>query len=1811
MDRPMCFNSSFVQETYRMLSPPVKSTERTQCFRWLPILVLGLISGWLVHLSEAGFACLSNPCVYGVCIDDLNSTYSCYCIDGYTGVHCQTNWDECWSGPCLNGGSCIDGVASYNCTCPDGFLGLNCEENFNECQSNPCQNGGLCQDKDNAFYCTCAMGYEGEFCEIDIAVCETGDRCHNGAVCIEGPGLEFSCRCTEGYEGRLCDAEINECASTPCLNGAICIDKFASYVCACPMGFSGTNCEEEIMVCASSPCANQALCLMEEDSPTCYCVPDFHGERCELQYDECQLGGPDPRCVNGATCIDGVDEYFCTCAPNFTGENCECFIYEQDGQNELDCNYTAAFPSTIQTEETTETTFFTPTVESFPVSTDNVWKITDYTSPESTSFPKFSQTISTPLSADFTEPSTDVTYNRTPAIFDKEFPTVITGHVSSAYPVPSGLEPSATSPISESVTDSSGVLPDQDQMTTKSTGEAETTQETVTSSITIVDAAVTAVTEEEKQVSPLPNNQDSTVNGSASVDYITIKPSSKFPSVEDSTKPTEQETTPFTDTVLTTLDLASVSTLAPELTSFFTESPTNRSIPPFEGADQVTGAPTFTTGGVVSIHRTTSDTLFPSTSVEGTTVSGYMSTPAATRSPEVIQECDDTVCANGGTCAMTPNGIRCHCDFRYAGPFCDIPVSIQNAAFSKESFLRHIIYRRNDSVDPNSLLSSQSLETLAQLAAITVRFKAKLTSREGLILLATAEGDEGNHYVALFLHKGLLQFQFSCGLQTMLLSEIEGTVNNGYELNVKVQLNFNERFSHCNASLHVNETLAMSGEQPTWLRHVYRQQTEQEGPGAMAALASIKQSWLHLGGRPIKTMYTLSHNISRYHGFTGCVYELQINGAPVAIFEYVYTNAEDAYKIYECTSLACLSSPCRNGAACVEADGYDLTGRYAPSTAQQGIGGGSSWTCKCTFGYMGKTCERSVCDNNPCRFGGTCVTFPESGYLCLCPYGKHGHFCEHDLDILQPSFFGSIKGISSYVSYPVAFPLEDRFEFSFKIIPTTTAQISLLAFIGQPYNHQDQSDHFSVSFIQGFILVTWNLGSGPRRIFTQQPIQVQPTRPTTIHTGRNGRTAWLSIDGKMNISGNSPGSSRKLNVSPQLYIGGHEGVNFSSLPHDLPLHSGFQGCLFDIRLVAGPVHIPLQHIGGMRGRSVGQCGTKECHRHACQNNGACLQHGSTFTCICQEDWNGILCSQKVNPCDESVSKCATGSTCFPLVSGYECDCPFGRVGKRCESNLKHLSDVSFSGRRSYLALRWPTSDIGDWTASYRENEVRYEKIVQHSHIIPNNHSILLKSIRELDKINDVLKVLPESNDTEAYIGHAVLPRSGNYRQLRIRQLVIELQVRPLSEKGLILFVRTFDSNAQEQGFISISLQGGVVEYRVSITRTQTAVVRSNHVLASGEWHFIRVAKYGKRLTLWVEGKSTSIIGSVREEYVSLTQELYLGGLSDLSNLPYDAISGYPVSFRGCIRNVNLNGTRITLNESTIVASRNINDCDGTPCGGDICARGGLCYLDEHSQPRCRCPEYSKGVNCEIQESCEIVLCRNSGQCLKNGRCSCGVGWTGHYCEIATAKYSSLGFNDRSYILIPSQKIKMKDKRNDDSVSVVGKLPLELQISFNISTLQDGVLLWTTDKRGRYFGIGIRDGFLVVVSNMLQEQYEHTNGSGVAAIWKAFVADGDWHNVLLETKSHQLHLFVDGYELLTGKLIPNLRSPTNSPPYEKHFLTDGVTYLGGFPDENVYNQTLRNFATSFNGCIQHVLLGNQLDEIDYTDYDGANIDECTV
>nr|CAD7458368.1 unnamed protein product [Timema tahoe] len=731
----------------------------------------------------------------------------------------------------------------------------------------------------------------------------------------------------------------------------------------------------------------------------------------------------------------------------------------------------------------------------------------------------------------------------------------------------------------------------------------------------------------------------------------------------------------------------------------------------------------------------------------------------------------------------------------------------------------------------------------------------------------------------------------------------------------------------CHASLRINNTLVMSGEQISAMT---------------LSLEDPSGGMLHLAGVPPHLAQDLA--IPRIIGFTGCMKGLKVSNRS----RHIFKDAVDGQGVTECSSLACLSNPCYSAATCVEYKDH--------------------WHCLCPSGYVGVRCERSVCSNNPCMFGATCVVFTASGFLCLCPLGKHGVYCEHDVDVAQPQFWSSVGGLSSYAAYQLPGTIHNSLELKLRFSPTTMDQIALLVFVGQEGLHTVQSDHLALSFIKGYLVLTWNLGSGPRRIFTPRPVTPRANRPHTVRLGRVGQTAWLLVDNLGNVSGRSPGRLSQLNTRPVLYLGGHESANFSQLPHDLPLHTGFSGCLFDVELRAGRVSVALQRTRAAIGRSVGQCGTSECHQHACHNGGACLHHGATFTCLCPEGWFGPLCSQRYNPCDSNRHKCKGGATCVPLNEGYHCDCPLGKAGMYCDKD-EQLSDVSFSGQRSYLSL--PPATL-------------------------NTH-----------------------------------------------QACVDLEVKPLSDRGLVLFAAKEDSKS----FMSLSLQGGVMELRVSPGRSrrrgEPLVVRSGRMLALGEWHRVVAGRYGRRFYLRVDGTVNSGALLPGETLPSLGAPLQLGGLEDLSYLPASAVSGLPLYFSGCLRQLAINWQRVPLNTSYILRARNVADCDGTACGGDVCDNSGSCWLDKEQRPRCvclqtivttqspgtvmsacvlrdnsdcpdvrrsycpdvtrnYCPQMYTGARCETQISCAQTSCLNDGRCVEESgfvsRCHCPVGWGGAFCQ---------------------------------------------------------------------------------------------------------------------------------------------------------------------------------------------------------------------
>ncbi|XP_050675437.1 protein eyes shut [Leptidea sinapis] len=550
----------------------------------------------------------------------------------------------------------------------------------------------------------------------------------------------------------------------------------------------------------------------------------------------------------------------------------------------------------------------------------------------------------------------------------------------------------------------------------------------------------------------------------------------------------------------------------------------------------------------------------------------------------------------------------CHCIFNYSGRFCEEKLIIKSAAFGANSFIIHRV--RNDTT-------------------INIQFDAKTLISDGKIMhVDIAKGV----YMELYLNMGLLKFEFSCGYQTMLLSEVKTFVNKGHPMRIETRLDFYLNEQHCNATLHLNDTVAMSG-------------------GQVANITTIDQNITLLFG-------DIGHSLAdqtRYQAFVGCITGLLVNGERREVFN----DALSAADITECSSLVCLSTPCSNGGTCrSHADGY---------------------VCACANGWMGVNCNQSVCENNPCQYGGSCVRNPGSGFLCLCPFGKHGIFCEYNVEITRPSLAPVSSGISSFIIFPLSSAAvnSDRFDLRLRFQSEDMDQIALLAFVGQNGHHDSKSQHLALTFVKGYVMVTWNMGGGSRRIFTSRPLSAR-RGGHTVRVWRRGRTAGLTIDGRHNVSGNAPANDNKMNILPYLYIGGHPSQDFHTLPHDLPLHSGWKGCIWE---VGGQAIATGNSVGG---RGVGQCGVAQCTVKSCNApRGVCIHSPATYGCICNEGWFGATCSSKVSPCDYSETNC--NGRCVITAGSPQCDCPYGKIGTNCDKDITP-TDLMFPGVRSYVRL---------------------------------------------------------------------------------------------------------------------------------------------------------------------------------------------------------------------------------------------------------------------------------------------------------------------------------------------------------------------------------------------------------------------------------------------------------------------------------------------------------------------------------------------
>ncbi|MED6273051.1 Protein jagged-1, partial [Characodon lateralis] len=208
--------------------------------------------------------------------DDFFGHFSCdpsgskVCIEGWTG-------SECKEAVCRQGCHQAHGFCTVpgECKCHYGWTGPLCDQ----CVTFPGCVYGSCTEP---WQCVCDVNWGGLLCDKDLNYCGTHQPCKNGGTCINTEPNEYQCECQEGFRGRSCDIVEHACLSSPCANGATCVEDPNNFSCICPKGWTGNTCSDAVRQCDRNPCGRGATCQEAPGGFRCLCPLGWTGRTCQL-----------------------------------------------------------------------------------------------------------------------------------------------------------------------------------------------------------------------------------------------------------------------------------------------------------------------------------------------------------------------------------------------------------------------------------------------------------------------------------------------------------------------------------------------------------------------------------------------------------------------------------------------------------------------------------------------------------------------------------------------------------------------------------------------------------------------------------------------------------------------------------------------------------------------------------------------------------------------------------------------------------------------------------------------------------------------------------------------------------------------------------------------------------------------------------------------------------------------------------------------------------------------------------------------------------------------------------------------------------------------------------------------------------------------------------------------------------------------------------------------------------------------------------------------------------------------------------------
>ncbi|XP_025274936.3 protein eyes shut homolog [Canis lupus dingo] len=407
----------------------------------------------------------------------------------------------------------------------------------------------------------------------------------------------------------------------------------------------------------------------------------------------------------------------------------------------------------------------------------------------------------------------------------------------------------------------------------------------------------------------------------------------------------------------------------------------------------------------------------------------------------------------------------------------------------------------------------------------------------------------------------------------------------------------------------------------------------------------------------------------------------------------------------------------------------------------------------------------------------------------------------------------------------------------------------------------------------------------------------------------------------------------------------------------------------------------------------------------------------------------------------------------------------------------------------------------------------------------------------------------------------------SFASFRIRKNThIQLQFQPLSEDGILFYVAQH-LKAQSGDFLCISLVNGFVQLRYNLGDRTIILETLQKVTTNGStWHVIKAGRVGAEGYLDLDGINVTEKANAKMSSLDTNTDFYIGGVSSLNLVNPMSIANEPSGFQGCVREVIINNQELQLTELGAKGGSNVGDCDGTPCGYNVCRNGGECIVNGTTFS-CRCLPHWTGNTCDQSVYCWNNLCLHQSLCIPDQfsySCLCALGWVGKYCENKTS-FSTAKFMGNSYIKYIDPDYR---RRNLQFTTV----------SLNFSTTEtEGLIVWigkAQNEENDFLAIGLHNQSLKIAVNLGESISVHmTYSNGTFHCNK-------WHHVRVIQNQTLIKAYLDDNLILSEDIDPH-----------KKFVAlnyDGISYLGGFEYGQKLNKVTHEiFKKDFVGRIKDV------------------------